>query len=146
MKLTAEELGEATFGAFDGLSGTLGVLLGLIATHSDPGVVLHVCAAGAACNAVSMGSGQYLGDKGGAGRVRRAAVMGVATLLGALAPALPYALLPGWAGRIGAVLVVLAAGAVVAHLRPARGIRAYVITYGLLAAASLAAASAGGIA
>lgn len=140
MNLTAEELGDAAFGGFDGLSGTMGVLLGLIATHASPGIVLGACAAGAAGNAVSMASGQYLGDRGGPGRVRRAAVMGVATLLGALAPALPYALLPGALGIALAAVVIGAAAIVISHLRPDHaGIRAYAQTFALLIAAGGAA-------
>lgn len=137
-------IGRAIFGASDGLTSLIGVLAGLLAAHATPAAILAVTGGGAVAAAVGMASGDYLGGA----TPRLAAVMGVATLAGSLAPALPVALLPGPLGIVLAALLVVALAVAISEVRAhACGrVHAYTVTGSILAAASgLAAAAAVGL-
>lgn len=77
---------EAIFGSFDGMTSTLGVA-GLLATHATPSKILAAAIGIAVAATTGMSAGQYLSD--GKRNLRKAVVMGVATLVGSVLPALP---------------------------------------------------------
>lgn len=123
--------GPALFGAVDGLTVFLGVMLPLIGRPRE----LVLAAVGAAlAEAVGMAGGEWLSDSDSGWR--EAAVIGAATSLASILPALPFALLEGAAERwtAGAVLLVEAAGIAVArrYVQRKRWGRALGETFGVL--------------
>lgn len=123
---------QAVFGGFDGLTGCVGVVAALAATGTAASAVLVAAVGLAVAATVSMAAGEYLSDP--AASVRRAAVMGGATLVGSLVPVVPYALGVG-SPVLACAALVAGAGLLIAHLRPDHGWpRAYALTLGLLAA------------
>ena len=82
------DLREAIFGSFDGMTSTLGVVAGLLATNATAPKILAAAIGIAVAATVGMGAGQYLSD--GARNMRRAVVMAVATLIGSVLPAIPF--------------------------------------------------------
>ncbi|MBV8221567.1 MAG: VIT1/CCC1 transporter family protein, partial [Solirubrobacterales bacterium] len=53
---------EAIFGSFDGMTSTLGVVAGLLATHSSARHIVAAAIGIAVAATVGMGAGQYLSD------------------------------------------------------------------------------------
>ncbi len=53
---------EAIFGSFDGMTSTLGVIAGLLATHTSAPKILAGAIGIAVAATVGMGAGQYLSD------------------------------------------------------------------------------------
>jgi len=132
--LTPDELGEAIFGAFDGMTSLLGVIAGALVTGTEH--VLVVTAAGLAVAAtVSMAGGEYLSDTGSAGaRRRRAAIMGLATFIGSFLPVIPYLFLartPATAAS-AAVTLLMAVGIAQARVPKQGALAAYAQTFGIL--------------
>lgn len=124
----------ATFGLFDGVTSALGVVAGLVAAGAAAHTILVAAAGLAVAAAVGMAFGDYLAGSS----VRSAAVMGAASLIGSLAPALPVAALPGLTGQVVAGLLIGAVGGCIAAARvPDLGrVRANVVTFLTLAIAS----------
>lgn len=123
------------FGAADGLTCALGAILSL---SGHPGLIVRTAVALAAAECVGMAAGEWLSDSDeGLGS---SAVIGVATGVGGLVPALPYAFLGGLWAVVGSVLVFLACAGLISLVRRSeRGWgRALVETYGVLAAVALA--------
>ncbi len=117
--MNAEDRSQVVFGGFDGLSSALGVIAGALAVHSRPRTILAVAGSLAVAAAVSMAEGEWLGDQRSDGRLRRAGLMGAATLVGSALPALGF--LGGrTTGVAFAVVSTAAVGAAVAALRPGR--------------------------
>lgn len=108
-----KDSGEAILGSFDGATSLVGLLAGALLVHAPPHVVLVEAAALAVAAAVSMAGGTYLAAKG----VTASLVMGVASLVGSLLPALPVVLLPGPAGVGLAALLMLCLGVGIAEVR-----------------------------
>src|SRR5215469_7926541 len=79
---------EAIFGSFDGMTSTLGVVAGLLATNSSAPHIVAGAIGIAVAATIGMGAGQYLSD--GDRNVRKAIVMAVATLIGSVLPAIPF--------------------------------------------------------
>lgn len=123
----------AVFGAFDGLTSSLGVLLAL-AGH--PHIVLPAAVGVGSAEMVGMAAGQWQSDsKDGPGA---AAVIGVATGTGCVLPAVPFAVLPSGAASLASAFLVLAVTAAIARLRADRGrVRAAVESYAILAATAV---------
>ena len=78
---------EEIFGSFDGMTSTLGVIAGLLATGASANKILAAAIGIAVAATIGMGAGQYLSD--GQRNVRLAVVMGLATLVGSVLPAHP---------------------------------------------------------
>lgn len=135
--LSRADISGATFGGFDGAVSLLGLLAGEIVAHASGALVLTTAAGLAIAATVSMAAGEYLSDVESGGRTHRALVMGTATFVGSLLPALPFALMGGVAGMAASVVLVLLLGVLIAEVRPGgRGGR-YAVTFALLAVASL---------
>jgi|SRR5665213_1759668 len=85
---------QAIFGAFDGLTSGLGVLIALLLQHQGQIHLFNIVLGLAVSSGLSMGYGEWLAD--GEGVERRAFVIGGATGLGTFIPALPFILLHGF--------------------------------------------------
>lgn len=99
--------GIAIFGILDGLVSVLGVILGLLAT--SPHTIVRAAVGLAAASSASMGAGEYLGDANRS--VGRAARMAGATLIGTLAPIVPFVLLPKGPAIVAAAALTVLFGA-----------------------------------
>ena len=134
---------DSVFGAFDGTTSVLGIILTVGLTHSH---ALLLAAVGLAISsAVGMAGGEWLSDNG---KSRTAAItIGIATAVGTLLPVLPFILLSGTTAIICGLLVLLAVGAGIAVVR-GNTVRTWVQTFlilGIAAGASgLAAIVLGG--
>jgi VIT1/CCC1 family predicted Fe2+/Mn2+ transporter len=126
----------AVFGAFDGLTAVLGLLLSL---RGHPSWVLPSALGLAVAEGVGMAAGQWLSSDSDAG-FAASGVIGAATAAGSLAPAVPFALLPmSWAALVSAVvLVAIGAGIAAVRSRDRGWPRALAETFGVLAAAVVA--------
>jgi VIT1/CCC1 family predicted Fe2+/Mn2+ transporter len=125
----------AVFGMADGLTCALGAILSL-SGHAD--LVFPTAAAVAAAECVGMAAGEWLSDsQHGLGA---SAVIGIATGVGGLLPAVPYAVLRGpWAVAASVLVFTVCAGLIAVVRRSERGLgRALLETYGVLAAVAVA--------
>jgi len=120
----------AVLGLADGMMSLLGVVLYLLGHQS---LIFPAALSGGISSALSMAGGEWLSDsENGLGA---SCIMGAATGLGAILPAVPYALATG-PGAVGeSVVICCLIGACVALLRPGRSLpRALLETFGVLAA------------
>jgi VIT1/CCC1 family predicted Fe2+/Mn2+ transporter len=132
---------EGIFGAADGLGITLGIVAGLIVSHQASTAVWAAAVSSGVAEFFSMANGERLADAraGWTGPL----VIGIASLLGCVVPAIPYA---AWHGP-GALALSLALAAAVAGLiswlRPEHGAAAIIETYALLVITGMACAIVG---
>ena len=131
----------AVFGAVDGLVMFLGLSLGLIVAHQSRGAVWHAALGGAAGELVGMTAGQHLSAPDDGWRV--AVACGLAGALACILPAFPFLFLSRWTALETALAISVAVAAVIAWLRPERGITAVVRTYSILIIAGLLAGLTG---
>lgn len=129
-----ESDGVVSFGMADGLATILGLLLPLSLNGRSTAVVLEAAIGVAVASAIGMAAGEWLGD--GSGSLRRAALMGLASLMSILLPAGAYGLTTGVWRVVAVTLVILALACVVAWYRPPVGWhpRGWIQTFGILAA------------
>jgi VIT1/CCC1 family predicted Fe2+/Mn2+ transporter len=127
--VTREDVSEAIFGSFDGVVSVIGVIVALLA---GPTAIMVDAAIGlAAASAVGMAAGEYLGDH--TRNLRKAGVMGVATIVGTMCPVVPFIVLPKRPAIVVSVLLVVAISLVIARSRAeGSSARAYVETFGVL--------------
>jgi VIT1/CCC1 family predicted Fe2+/Mn2+ transporter len=128
-RLSANDAREAIFGSFDGMTSTLGVVAGLIATKSSAPHIVAGAIGIAVAATIGMGAGQYLSD--GRRNMRKAIVMGLATLVGSVLPAVPFIFGTSLACVLASVAITLVAAGVIGHYR------GYVVTYAILIVVSL---------
>jgi hypothetical protein len=110
------------------MTSTLGVVAGLLATKSTAPHILAGAIGVAVAATIGMGAGQYLSD--GQRNLRNALVMAVATLIGSVAPAVPFLFGASLACVLASVAITLLASAVIGHYR------GYVVTYAILVVVS----------
>jgi VIT1/CCC1 family predicted Fe2+/Mn2+ transporter len=127
--LGAADLKEAIFGSFDGMTSTLGVVAGLLATHASASKIVAAAIGIAVAATVGMGAGQYLSD--GARNLRNAIVMAVATLVGSAIPAVPFLFGDSRACIAASIAVTAVAAAFIGHYR------GYLVTYAILIVVSV---------
>jgi len=118
------DLKEAIFGSFDGMTSTLGVVAGLLATRAAAPKILAGAIGIAVAATIGMGAGQYLSD--GKHDLRNAIVMAVATLIGSVLPAIPFIFGDSLACVLASVAITVLAAAVIGHYR------GYFVTYSIL--------------
>jgi VIT1/CCC1 family predicted Fe2+/Mn2+ transporter len=123
-RLGTADLKEAIFGSFDGMTSTLGVVAGLLATHASASKIVAASIGIAVAATVGMGAGQYLSD--GAKNLRNAVVMAVATLIGSVIPAVPFLFGDSRACIAASIAVTAVAAAFIGHYR------GYLVTYSIL--------------
>jgi VIT1/CCC1 family predicted Fe2+/Mn2+ transporter len=120
----------ATLGGFDGTASLLGVVIYLLFSH--PALIFPAAVSGAASSAVSMGGGEWLSDSDNG--FAPSLVMGVATFIGAILPAVPFAFSTGPAAAAESGVVCAGICFTVAGLREDRGYGlALLETFGILA-------------
>lgn len=133
-------LSPAVFGASDGATSVVGVLLTL-AGH--PGQIVPASLGLAVAGGIGMCAGQWLSDDSDAG-LGEALAIGAATAVGTLLPAVPYLVLAGAEAMACSGLLLVLIGALITMVRSrtsGRGWwRAAAETYGALAAVALAVA------
>ena len=115
---------EAIFGSFDGMTSTLGVVAGLLAARATAPKILAGAIGIAVAATIGMAAGQYLSD--GTRNLCRAGVMGLATLVGSVLPALPFLFGDGRGPQVASGVVTFVAAAFIGHFR------GYVVTYSVL--------------
>ncbi len=120
----APDLREAIFGSFDGMTSTLGVVAGLLATKANASHIVAGAIGIAVAATIGMGAGQYLSDE--QRNLRKAFVMAVATLIGSILPAIPFFFGRSTACIVVSIVITLLAAGVIGHYR------GYVVTYGIL--------------
>ena len=120
----------AIFGAFDGTASLLGVIVYLLINH--PALIFPAAASGAISSAISMGGGEFLSDSDNG--LGASGVMALATFLGAVLPAVPFAFGTGPAEIAVSSAVIIGIGVVVSLMRENRGRGLSLAeTFGLLA-------------
>jgi VIT1/CCC1 family predicted Fe2+/Mn2+ transporter len=126
--MTREDISQAIFGSFDGVVSVIGVIVALLA---GPTAIMVDAAIGlAAASAVGMAAGEYLGDH--ARSLRKAAVMGLATIVGTLCPIVPFIVLPKKSAIVVAVVIVIVISVIISRSREGSTLRAYAETFGVL--------------
>jgi len=115
---------EAIFGSFDGMTSTLGVVAGLLATKSNASHIVAGAIGIAVAATIGMGAGQYLSDD--QRNLRKAMVMAVATLIGSVLPAVPFFFGKSTACVIASIGITMLAATIIGHYR------GYVVTYTIL--------------
>jgi VIT1/CCC1 family predicted Fe2+/Mn2+ transporter len=120
------DLREAIFGSFDGMTSTLGVIAGLLATHTTAPRILAGAIGIAVAATVGMGAGQYLSEDQHHRSLRKAAVMALATLIGSILPALPFIFGNSQACVIASIAITALAATVIGHYR------GYLVTFSIL--------------
>lgn len=129
----------AIFGLADGLMSMLGVILYLIGHQS---LIFPAALSGGISSALSMAGGEWLSDSDNG--LGASCVMGGATGLGAILPALPYAVTSGAAALTCSIVICVLIGAAVALMRPMRSrVLAFAETYAILGAIFLAVLACG---
>lgn len=129
----------AVLGAADGLGIVVGLIAGLAVASEPPGALWHAALAGGLAELVSMAAAQRQADASGGWR--GALLCGTASAAACVAPAIPYLFTAGLAALLPALTLAAAACGVVAWLRPEKGARAVLQTYGLTAAAGVLCAA-----
>jgi VIT1/CCC1 family predicted Fe2+/Mn2+ transporter len=120
----------AIVGAFDGTASLLGVTVFLLISH--PSLIFPTALSGAISAALSMAAGWWLSD-GNRDGLAGSSVMGVATLAGALLPALPFAFSTRPVAVAECAIICVCIGIAVAMLRAKRSLPlALTETFGLL--------------
>jgi VIT1/CCC1 family predicted Fe2+/Mn2+ transporter len=122
--LSPSDTREAIFGSFDGMTSTLGVVAGLLATKSNASHIVAGAIGIAVAATIGMGAGQYLSDD--QRNLRKAIVMAVATLIGSVLPALPFFFGKSTACVMTSLGITLLAAAIIGHFR------GYLVTYSIL--------------
>lgn len=120
----------AIFGLADGTMSLLGVVLYLLGHQA---IIFPAALSGGISSALSMAGGEWLSDSENG--FAASLVMGGATGLGAVLPALPFAFASGAAAVAGSVVICVCIGVAVAFLRPHKSVPlALLETFGVLAA------------
>lgn len=128
----------AIFGASDGLVATMALIL---ATESHGRKVVLAAAIGLLiAEGFGMAASQYLADT--KRDLRLALIMGIATSLAIIAPAVPWTFTAGAAAVVSSCVIGLILGGVIAYFRPG-GWTEWVQTYGILIAVGAIATLAG---
>ena len=134
--------GTAVFGLFDGMTSVLGMVLALALFGTLRGLIVATVA-GAVGAGASMAAGEWLADNDQS--PHKALIMGLATLIGCMAPAVPFYLTQHWVAYAACGVLVVALGCVIAHLRPEKAPRSYIQTFAVLAIATALAVGAAAV-
>ena len=122
----------SVFGAADGLTLVIGLIMGLYRT---PHFLIQAAVSGGLAELVGMSAGYWLSHK--RTHVMAALTCGVASCLGCIIPSLPYTAMKGPAALLAALGIAVVVGGLIAYLRPEHGWLAIVETYGILIGAGL---------
>jgi len=131
---------EACFGSADGVTIALGLIVSL-AGH--PGAMWHAAVGAGVAELVGMTAGKWLSDSDAGFWV--ALANGGAALAACLLPAVPSLLVHGRTALAAEIALVAVIAAVIAWLRPERGVLAVAQTYGVLVVAAGLVLAAGAL-
>lgn len=123
----------AIFGFADGMTCAAGIVVGMLISHQPAGAVWVAAFSAGLAEFAGMTSGQ-LQSAPEDGKTA-ALVCGLASLIGAVFPAVPYLVTSGGMALAASVAVTAILCGIVAYLRPEKGWRAYGLSYGITAAA-----------
>lgn len=122
---------QTVFGACDGVVIALGLIVSLTGqSHA----IVHAAVGAGLAELVGMSSGCWLSDSGAG--PWPAVANGGAAFAACVLPAVPYAITTGTVPLVASLLLVCAIAAVIAWLRPEKGVLAIAQTYGVLAVAA----------
>ena len=130
---SAEVRRQGVFGASDGVTIALGLIIGLAATQ--PHAVFRAALAAGTAELVGMTAGAWLSNSRDG--LWPPLANEVAALAACVLPGVPCLLWHGWAALLPALVLVLAVAGGVAWLRPQRGWQAVLQPFGVLAAAAV---------
>lgn len=111
--LGTEEGGSAVFGAFDGVTSVLGVLVSLLGQKEL--VLVRACLGLALASSIGMGFGQYTGDK--ERRLISAVVIALATAVGTLLPVIGFIFFAKRMAVVIGTLAVIGLGILIGYQR-----------------------------
>ncbi|HEY1824495.1 MAG TPA: VIT1/CCC1 transporter family protein [Acidimicrobiales bacterium] len=138
MKKATPTITTAIFGASDGLVASMALIL---ATMSHGRKVVLAAAIGLLiAEGFGMAASQYLSDV--KRDLRLALIMGVATSLAIVLPAVPWAVGSGTAAVVGSCAIGVVLGGLIAYMRPG-GWTEWLQTYGVLVSVGAVATLAG---
>jgi hypothetical protein len=126
------------FGASDGLVATMALILATM--DHGKSVVIAATIGLFIAEGLGMAASQYLSDA--AHDLRLALIMGVATSVAIVIPAVPWLFTKSTSAVVGSCLIGLALAGIIAHARPG-GWRSWVQTYGILIGVGAIATFAG---
>jgi VIT1/CCC1 family predicted Fe2+/Mn2+ transporter len=95
--------------------------------------------------AASMAGGQYLSDKSSSS-LKRAIIMGVATFIGGIFPAIPFYFSRQWPAFAVCGVIVMCIGMLIVWLREDQGVESYIKTFGVLFLATVIGLGTGALA
>jgi VIT1/CCC1 family predicted Fe2+/Mn2+ transporter len=124
----------AIMGLADGTTTGLGLVLGLAVTHQPHLAIWLAGLSGGLAAFPGMASGRYQSEPGDG--VTGAVVCGLSTTLGSVMVVLPYLVSSGSSALAWAVIIAAVLCAGVAVLREQPGWEAWVLSYGIMAAAA----------
>lgn len=128
------------FGAVDGMSAFMGILAGLVVAHQPASAVWWAALSCGLAKLVGMTSGQYQSDaQSGWGA---ALICGGMAGAGCTVPAIPYLVFTGPLALGLALFLVVVECSLIAWLRPEKGWRAWLQTFGLTALVAVVCALA----
>jgi VIT1/CCC1 family predicted Fe2+/Mn2+ transporter len=138
--VTGKRAGALVFGAADGLTLILGLVLGLAVSMQPGAAVWHAALSGGVAEFGGMALGQYWSDPD---KNKTLAVLnGGASALTVIVAGLPFLLTSGAGAVVLALGIIAGFGAAVAWLREEPGWLAVARTFGLLLAAAALSAGA----
>jgi len=129
--MTDDDRTQAIFGSLDGLTSTVAVVIASLLTGTQKSLIGTGFSIAIAAS-VGMAWSEWDSDKNGS--IRRAVVMGVATLITSALPVIPFVFLWKTSGVIVSAIVCVVLLGVIAELRasltPASRTRAILVTVG----------------
>lgn len=126
----AEVMAPIVFGLSDGMMSLLGVILYLLGHQS---LIVPAAIMGGVSSGVSMAAGSWLSDSDDG--LGASLLMGAATGVGSVLPALPYLVARGAVALVAAAIICLLIAVLVSWLRQDRGTRTALLeTVGVLSA------------
>lgn len=134
-----EEIGQAIFGSFDGMTCVLGVIAAEYIAGDIRDLILS-CLALAIGEAIAMCGGSYLSEIVAVDRLKHALIIGIAACIGVILPVIPFLFMPRSIALVISALITIALGVAIAQARVAKegAMRAYVQTFAILTAAAAA--------
>jgi hypothetical protein len=111
-----DNLSKFVFGSFDGLTCVLGVIAGCYISGNIHTLVFSVIGL-ALAEGVAMAGGSYLSEVVAVYRLRHAAIIGVASAIGILVPALPFFFAPQRVAVLLSLFLTCALAVIIAQVR-----------------------------
>lgn len=121
---------QVIFGAFDGLTTSLGAVLAMLLQHTSTPHLFNIVLGLAVSGGLSMAWGEYLSDPHH--NMTLATYMGAATFGGSFLPALPLLMWRNWFGFLLTALVIYIVCNVIGGLRSRDGVLTHQIYAGVM--------------